>query len=47
MVIPIGLPYMHQELIILTKDINGETRTESVLGVAFVPLIIDEEASET
>ena len=47
MVIPIGLPYMHQELMILTKDINGETRTESVLGVAFVPLIIDEEASET
>lgn len=43
MVIPIGLPYMHQELMILTKDEQGETHTESVLGVAFVPLIIDED----
>ncbi|MEJ2141758.1 MAG: protein-L-isoaspartate(D-aspartate) O-methyltransferase [Gammaproteobacteria bacterium] len=43
MVIPIGLPYMHQELMILTKDKKGETHTESVLGVAFVPLIIDED----
>jgi len=43
MVIPIGLPYMHQELMLLTKDVDGETHTESVLGVAFVPLIIDED----
>lgn len=43
MVIPIGLPYMHQELMLVTKDIDGETHTESVLGVAFVPLIIDED----
>lgn len=43
MVIPIGLPYMHQELMILTKDEYGKTHTESVLGVAFVPLIIDED----
>jgi protein-L-isoaspartate(D-aspartate) O-methyltransferase len=42
MVIPIGLPYMHQELILVTKDDAGETRSESVLGVAFVPLIYDE-----
>ena len=44
MVIPIGLPYMHQELMLVIKDINGETHTESVLGVSFVPLIIDEES---
>lgn len=44
MVIPIGLPYMHQELMLVTKDIDGETHTESVLGVAFVPLVIDEDA---
>lgn len=43
MVIPIGLPYMHQELMLLTKNIDGETHTESVLGVAFVPLIINED----
>jgi protein-L-isoaspartate(D-aspartate) O-methyltransferase len=43
MVIPIGLPHMHQELILLTKDEEGETHTESLLGVAFVPLITDEE----
>ena len=43
MVIPIGLPRMHQELMLLTKDKAGETHTESLLGVAFVPLITDEE----
>jgi len=43
MVIPIGLPYMHQELMLLTKDEDGETHTESLLGVAFVPLITDEK----
>ena len=43
MVIPIGLPYMHQELMLLTKDEEGETHTESLLGVAFVPLITDKE----
>jgi protein-L-isoaspartate(D-aspartate) O-methyltransferase len=42
MVVPIGLPYMHQELILLTKDKDGTTHTESILGVAFVPLITDE-----
>ena len=43
MVIPLGLPHMHQELILLTKCEEGETHTESLLGVAFVPLITDEE----
>ena len=43
MVIPIGLPRRHQELILLTKDKVGETHTESLLGVAFVPLITNEE----
>ena len=41
MVIPIGLPYMHQELMLVTKDMDGSTQTESLLGVAFVPLVID------
>ena len=38
LVIPIGLPYMHQELMLVKKDEEGETHTHSVLGVAFVPL---------
>lgn len=44
MVIPIGLPHMHQELMLLVKDEEGKTETESLLGVAFVPLITDEES---
>lgn len=43
MVIPIGLPNMYQELMLLVKDKDGITHTESLLGVAFVPLITDEE----
>jgi len=39
MVIPVGPPYMHQELMLLVKDQDGKIRTESILGVAFVPLV--------
>lgn len=39
MVIPIGMPSMHQELMLVTKDRLGETHTSSLLGVAFVPLV--------
>lgn len=39
MVIPIGMPYMHQELMLVTKDQLGETHTSNLLGVAFVPLV--------
>ena len=38
MVIPVGLPYMPQELMLLEKNEKGEIRTRNVLGVAFVPL---------
>ncbi|MGD8484596.1 MAG: protein-L-isoaspartate(D-aspartate) O-methyltransferase [Thioalkalispiraceae bacterium] len=41
MVIPIGLPYMHQELMLVTKTGNGETKSKYVLGVSFVPLITE------
>lgn len=49
MVIPIGLPHQYQELMLLLKDEDGTTHTESLLGVAFVPLITDEvsDASHT
>lgn len=36
--IPIGLPYMPQELMVVEKDAAGKCRTRSVMGVAFVPL---------
>ena len=39
MAIPVGLPYSHQELMLVRKDEQGKTLTESVLGVAFVPLV--------
>ena len=39
MAIPVGLPYSHQELMLLGKDEQGATHTRAVLGVAFVPLV--------
>ena len=41
MVIPIGLPYNHQELMLVTRDKQGKTETRDILGVAFVPMIED------
>ena len=42
MAIPVGLPYGHQELMLVEKDAQGNTQTDSVLGVAFVPLVAGE-----
>lgn len=47
MVIPIGLPYMHQELMLLVKQQDGSTQTEPILGVAFVPLVSNDEDKKT
>jgi protein-L-isoaspartate(D-aspartate) O-methyltransferase len=38
LVIPVGLPYMPQELMLVEKDSQGEIHTRNILGVAFVPL---------
>jgi protein-L-isoaspartate(D-aspartate) O-methyltransferase len=38
LVIPVGLPYMPQELMLVEKDDEGEIHTRDILGVAFVPL---------
>jgi protein-L-isoaspartate(D-aspartate) O-methyltransferase len=38
LVIPVGLPYLPQELLLVEKDAAGETHTRDILGVAFVPL---------
>lgn len=39
MVIPVGQPHFHQELMLVEKDEENEIKTTSVLGVAFVPLV--------
>jgi protein-L-isoaspartate(D-aspartate) O-methyltransferase len=41
LVIPVGLPPMHQELLVVKKDLQGVITVDSILGVAFVPLIND------
>ena len=38
LVIPVGLPYMPQELMLVEKDEQGEIHSRDILGVAFVPL---------
>ncbi len=38
LVIPVGLPYSHQELMLVEKDSSGAMHTRDVLAVAFVPL---------
>jgi protein-L-isoaspartate(D-aspartate) O-methyltransferase len=43
MVIPVGLPYRHQELMLLSKADDGSTKTEPILAVAFVPLVVNHE----
>ena len=42
LVIPVGQPYSHQELMLVEKDRQGESHAKSVLGVAFVPLVSGE-----
>lgn len=38
LVIPVGQPFSHQELMTVDKKAQGEIDTQSILGVAFVPL---------
>lgn len=39
LVIPVGLPHAHQELMLLEKHPEGKNRPVKILEVAFVPLI--------
>jgi protein-L-isoaspartate(D-aspartate) O-methyltransferase len=39
MVIPVGAARGHQELMLISRDQQGETSSRKILGVAFVPLI--------
>lgn len=47
MVIPVGMAYSHQELILFTKDYDGTTKTEPILAVAFVTLVISDDDIES
>ena len=42
MVIPVGPPYMTQELMLVSKNQDGSADIKTLLSVAFVPLIVDE-----
>jgi len=44
LVIPVGVPGLHQDLLLIEKT-GEEFRTTSVLGVVFVPLIRKQDAS--
>lgn len=44
LVIPIGLPHSHQELMVALKQESGKISVTDVLGVAFVPLTRNKEA---
>ncbi len=41
LVIPVGLPYSYQQLMVLEKMPNGQTKNQNILGVSFVPLTGD------
>ncbi len=42
MVIPIGLPQMYQELMLVAKGKGGTTHTDAVMSVSFVPLVMGD-----
>ncbi len=39
MLIPVGMASRRQQLMMVTRDRDGKTRTRSLLGVAFVPMV--------
>jgi len=43
MVLPVGMPFSHQELLLLEKDRYGNTQVTDILGVAFVPMLGEED----
>ena len=47
LVIPVGQPYMHQELMLVEKKEHNEISTRYVLGVAFVPLVGDHKGGSS
>ncbi|MEN8260631.1 MAG: protein-L-isoaspartate(D-aspartate) O-methyltransferase [Pseudomonadota bacterium] len=47
MVIPVGSPLFHQELMLVEKNAIGEIATRDVLSVAFVPLTGNHDGQST
>lgn len=45
LVIPLGMPYLHQELLLVEKDTQGACHTTDILGVIFVPMVGGEQTS--
>ena len=45
LVIPVGAAGKHQQLMRVKKDLQGEILIDSILGVAFVPLVNDSVSS--
>jgi protein-L-isoaspartate(D-aspartate) O-methyltransferase len=43
LIIPIGLPYNYQELMVVEKKVNAEIEVRKILGVSFVPLTRQHE----
>lgn len=39
LVIPVGLPYSYQELMVIEKQADGKIEARNILGVSFVPLV--------
>lgn len=46
MLIPVGLPYMPQELMLVIKEKDGTSRSQSILDVAFVPLVAEDKGKD-
>lgn len=44
LVIPVGRPYAHQELVVIEKHADGSTRRLPIMGVSFVPLVVEHAA---
>jgi protein-L-isoaspartate(D-aspartate) O-methyltransferase len=44
MIIPVGLQYMPQQLLLVTKDESGDSQTRFILDVAFVPLVSQQDS---
>ncbi len=43
LVIPVGLPYDYQQLMVVEKKANGEIKIKNILGVSFVPLVAGDD----
>ncbi len=43
MVVPLGRPYAHQDLTVVTKDADGRIAERAILPVAFVPLVHEKD----